>query len=243
MIPLRIRPRWSTLLHGLAFCALVPGSALAQQGQQPPEEKELAPVTRTYAITNATIIQGPGRKLEGGTVIIKDGLIQSVGKGLAVPAEAIQIKGDSMHIYAGFIDGLSRTGVTKPKEEGQRERVTNPGNPPPERAGITPQVDVRTLINPADKSIEEMRNAGFTVAQVVPYGVLLPGSATVIALNGKPVDQMVLASKSSLYSELSGNQGVYQAIFSASWPNGVSCTGNLRRPMRMSQCMPPIARA
>ena len=197
-------------MHGLAFCALIPGSAIAQQQVPPREEPDLAPVTRTYAITNATIIQGPGRKIDGGTVIIKDGLIQSVGKGLAVPVEAVEIKGDSMHIYAGFIDGLSRVGVTKPKEEsGPRERVQNPGNPPPDRAGITPQVDVRTLINPADKSVEEMRNAGFTVAQVVPYGVLLPGSAAVVALNGKTVDQMVLNGKSSLYSELTGNQGVY----------------------------------
>jgi hypothetical protein len=182
----------------------MPGLALAQ------DDKELAPVARTYAITNATIVQGPGRKIERGTVIIKDGLIVAVGKGLTVPAEAIEIKGDSMHVYAGFIDGLSRTSVTKPKEEsGPRERVANPGNPPPEKAGITPQSDVRSFINPADKSVEEMRNAGFTVAQVVPYGVLLPGSAAIVALNGMTVDQMVLAGKSSLYSELTGNQGVY----------------------------------
>jgi imidazolonepropionase-like amidohydrolase len=204
MIDSRTRPRrWSTLLWGVIFSIALPCLSLAQ------EDKELAPVTRTYAITNATIIQGPGRKIDGGTVIIKDGLIIAVGKGLAVPPEAVQIKGDSMYVYAGFIDGFSRTGVTKPKEEGQRERVQNPGNPPPEKAGITPQTDVRNLINPADKSVEEMRGAGFAVAQVVPYGVLLPGSASVVALNGKAVDQMVLSGKSALYSELSGNQGVY----------------------------------
>jgi hypothetical protein len=205
MIEQRTRPsRWSTLLWGVIFFIALPSLALAQ------EDKELAPVTRTYAITNATIIQGPGRKIEGGTVVVKDGLIVAVGKGLAVPPEAVQIKGDSMYVYAGFIDGLSRTAVTKPKEEsGQRERQPNPGNPPPEKAGITPQNDVRNLLNPADKSVEEMRGAGFAVAQVVPYGVLLPGSAAVIALNGKPADQMVLSGKSGLYSELSGNQGVY----------------------------------
>jgi imidazolonepropionase-like amidohydrolase len=205
MIDLRIRPRrWSTLLQGFIICLLVPGLAVAQ------DDKELAPVTRTYAITNATVVQGPGRKIDRATVIIKDGLIIAVGKGVAVPPEAIEIKGDSLHVYAGFIDGLSRTGVTKPKEEsGQRERVANPGNPPPEKAGITPQVDVRSHINPADKSVEEFRNAGFTVAQVVPYGVLLPGSASIVSFNGQPVDQMVLSGKSALYSELSGNQGVY----------------------------------
>lgn len=204
MIEPRIRPRrWSTLLKTIALMAAATGIVHAQQ-----DEKELDPVTDTYAITNATVIQGPGRKLDKGTVIIKNGLILSVGKGTAIPPDAITIKGDSLFVYAGFIDGYSRTGITKPKEE-PRERLQNPGNPPPERAGITPQIDVRTLLNPSEKSIEELRGVGFTVAQVVPYGVLLPGSAAVIALNGKSVDQMVLAGRSALYSELSGNQGVY----------------------------------
>jgi hypothetical protein len=204
MIEVRIRPRrWSHFFSVLALIVTT-GVATAQQ-----DEKELEPVTSTYAITNATVIQAPGRRVEKATVIIRNGLIQSVGKGLAIPPEAIEIKGDSLFVYAGFIDGLSRTGVTKPKDEGQRERVANPGNPPPERAGITPQTDVRNLLNPGDKSVEELRNTGFTVAQVVPYGVLLPGSASVVALNGKSSDQMVLAGRSSLYSELSANQGVY----------------------------------
>ena len=188
----------------MAFIAATTGVVVAQQ-----DEKELEPVTSTYAITNATVVQGPGRKADKATVIVKNGLILSVGKGLAVPPEAIVVKGDSLYVYAGFIDGLSRTGVTKPKDEGQRERVPNPGNPPPERAGITPQVDVRNLLSPTDKSVEDFRNTGFAVAQVVPYGVLLPGSASVVALNGKPADQMVLWGKSALYSELTANQGVY----------------------------------
>jgi hypothetical protein len=114
-----------------------------------------------------------------------------------------------MYVYAGFIDGLSRTGVTKPREENNRERIQNPGNPPPEKAGITPQNDVRNVLNPTDKSVEEFRAVGFTSGQVVPYGVLLPGSAAVVQFSGKPSDQVVLASKSGFYSELTANQGVY----------------------------------
>jgi imidazolonepropionase-like amidohydrolase len=193
----------------LVLSALIPGATMAQQGRPPAEEKELAPVSRTYAITNVTIIQAPGRKVEGGTLVIKDGLIQAAGKGIAVPAGAVVIKGDSMFVYAGFIDGLSRTGVSKPKEEGNRERLANPGNPPPERAGITPQQDVRNHLIATDKAIEEMRSVGFTTAQVVPFGVLLPGAAAVIQLSGKPADQVVLVTRSSLYSELTSNQGVY----------------------------------
>ncbi len=173
------------------------------------DEKELKPVTRTYAITNVNVVPTPGKKIDMATILIKDGLITAVGKGIAIPAEAIVIKADSMYVYAGFIDGLSRAGITKPKEEVGRERVKDPGNPTPERAGITPQNDVRNSLNASDKSIEDLRNVGFTVAQVVPYGNLLPGQSSIVLLGGKSADQMVLVSNSSLYSELSGANGVY----------------------------------
>lgn len=198
-----------SICWGLVVSLLTPAVLHAQPPQAPPQDDQvLAPVSRTYAITNVNIIQGPGRKIDMGTVLIKDGLITAAGKGLAVPPEAVVIKADSMYVYAGFIDGLARTGVTKPKEETQ-PRVQNPGNPPPDRAGITPQTDVRNLLNSTDKALEDFRGVGFTTAQVVPHGVLLPGSAAVIQLNGKPADEIVLVTKSSFYSELTSNQGVY----------------------------------
>ncbi len=194
---MRLRP-----LFSLALAMLVSQCLQAQ------DEQELAPVTRTYAITNVNIIQAPGRKIDMGTVVIKDGLIRAVGKGIAVPPEAIVIKADSMYIYAGFIDGLSRVGVNRPKEENQ-PRPKDPGNPTPERAGITPANDVRLILNPADKSLEDLRNMGFTAAQVVPYGNLLPGQAAIILTSGRTADEMMITGRSSLYSELTGAQGVY----------------------------------
>ena len=196
------------LLLWMAFS--FPVAVQAQQfGQPQQEEKELAPVSRTYAITNATITQGPGRKATQATLVIKNGLISAVGKGVSVPADAIIIKGDSLHLYAGFIDGLSRVGVSKPKEDANRERPKDPGNPTPEYAGITPEKDVRTVISPSEKSIEEIRALGFTTAQVVPYGNMLPGSAAVILLGGKTVDAMILTGKTALFSELQGAQRAY----------------------------------
>lgn len=203
-----MRSLFTKLMYQNFFCAvlvvlLLPTALSAQ------DEKDLAPVTRTYAITNVNVIQGPGRKLDRGTVIIKNGLITAVGIGLALPPEAIVIKADSMYVYAGFIDGLSRTGVIKPKEDANRERPKDPGNPPPDKAGINPQVEVRSLLSASDKSIEDARALGFTVAQVVPYGNLLPGQASIILLGGKSPDDMILANKTGLYSELTGASGMY----------------------------------
>lgn len=186
-------------LAALAFC--LPVALFAQD--------ELAPVTRTYAITNVNIIQAPGRKIEMGTVVVKNGLIVSVGKNVTIPADAEVIKADSMYVYAGFIDGLSRIGVAKPKEEaasggrpGMGERPKDPGNPKPEEAGITPYNEVRTSLDASEKSLEEFRNVGFTAAQVVPYGGMMPGSGAVILLGGKSADEMLLTNATSFYSEL-----------------------------------------
>jgi hypothetical protein len=173
------------------------------------DERKLGPVTRSYAITQATIIQAPGRKIEKGTVLIKDGLITAVGQNLTIPVDAIQVKGDSLYVYAGFIDGLSRVAVSRPKEDLSKEKAKDPGNPAPERAGITPQNDVRNFLNPADKSVEELRGLGFTTAHVVPYGGMLSGSGSVIFLGGSSADEMVVVSKSSLYSELTPAERVY----------------------------------
>lgn len=186
--------------------ALMP---LLLRAQQQEEKPPIAPAGKTFALTNVNVVQGPGRKIDKGMVIIKDGLIASVGKSVAIPSEAIIIKADSLYVYAGFIDGLSRAGVVKPKEEKDREKIKDPGNPPADKAGINPQIDVRNFLNPDDKSVEEMRNLGFTVAQVVPYGNFLPGQSALIMLGGKTADEMVLASNAALYSELAGTQGMY----------------------------------
>ncbi|MBX2970938.1 MAG: amidohydrolase family protein [Cyclobacteriaceae bacterium] len=194
----RIPRQWLALLLCVATL-----DAFAQ------EEVKLAPVTRTYAITNVNIIQGPGRKVDMGTLIIRNGIIQNVGKNLSIPSDAIVIKADSMYVYAGFIDGYSRAGVIKPKQETNRERPKDPGNPDPEQAGITPQNDVRTSLNPADKSVEDLRALGFTTAQVVPYGGMLPGTGSIIQLGGETANDMVLLANSAFYSELTGAQRMY----------------------------------
>ncbi len=201
-----------SFMLAMIACSWWPKTISAQD-----EKPAVAPVGRTYAITNVNIVQAPGRKIDQGVVVMKDGLITAVGKGIAIPPEAIVIKADSMYVYAGFIDGLSHTGIPKPKEERERDRekVKDPGNPPADRAGITPQTDVRNLINPADKSVEELRGLGFTVSQVVPYGNFLPGSAAIVLLGGKSPDDMVLVSNSALYSELTGSQNVYPSTIMA----------------------------
>ncbi len=186
----------------VAFMWLAPLLLAAQ------DDQALAPVTGTYAITHATVVVSPGKKIDDGTVVIRDGLIIAVGRQVAIPADALIIKADSMYVYAGFIDGYSHTGVSAPKE-GSKEKVKYPDNPPPDRAGINPHIDVRDFLNPSDRTVTELRGQGFTMSQVVPQGNLLPGQAALVLLGEGSADQLVVQGKSALYSELTGATGVY----------------------------------
>lgn len=200
----RPRPQPGVLLLFAVFLLALSGWPAAAHAQS-----DLPQVTRTYAIENARIVQAPGRVIEQGTVIVRDGRILDAGADAEVPYDAERINGDSLVVYAGLIDGFSHTGVQTPEPD--NEDVERPGDPPYDRAGIQPDRDVRTLLNPSHGRIDQLRQAGFTTAQVAPKGDLLPGTAAVVQLAGDEADAMLLVPGSALYMQFDGASGVYPA--------------------------------
>ncbi len=156
------------------------------------------------------MIQAPGQVLERGTVVLRDGLIAEVSADPAIPYDAEIIEGDSLTIYAGFIDGLSHAGLAEAERERDSDAV-NPADPPPERAGIQPNRSARELLDPAHSSVGELREIGFTVAHVVPQGRMLPGIGSIVLLTGNRAAEMVLRPDVSLFMQFSGARGVYPA--------------------------------
>ena len=187
-------------------CTILLGTSVRAQvnsGESIPE------VTRTIALTNARVVQAPGQIQERTHVIIRDGLITTIAPDAAIPFDALVIPADSFTVYAGFIDGLSHTGIPEPKEQPNRERPDDPAFPPPEQAGIQPQQDVRNLLDPEDKRITAMREAGFTAAHVVPRGRMLPGVGAIILLAGDNANEMVYRGETALYAQLAGARRMY----------------------------------
>lgn len=156
-------------------------------------------------------------KIEKGTVLIKDGLIKAVGKDVKIPGEAQVIRADSMYVYAGFIEGISHTGIPRPKEEerpsefGRQRRPEgeNPGHPSNKTAGVMPDVAVKSVLAPKEASIANMRQLGFTAAHVVPMGRMLPGTGAVVLLHGQDADRMVLKDQTALYATFATAPGVF----------------------------------
>src|SRR5262245_47113087 len=80
------------LMIGVAFASdiLPPGFRPLQLG--------------THALVGAKVIPKPGEALDGGVVIIRDGKIKEVGKGITPPEDARVWDMRGTVVYAGFID-------------------------------------------------------------------------------------------------------------------------------------------
>ncbi len=198
------------LLGTFLMLLLTPGIGYAQS------LNELSATTNTFAIENARIVQRPGQVLQNATIVMRNGLIEAVGRNVSIPSDAERIQGDSLTVYAGFIDGLSHAGMPEPPKvanqsaEDQKNKVRK-ADPPYARAGIQPDRNAFNLLKADHASVTDLRKAGFTAAHIVPQGRMLPGKGAIILLAGESADDMILKRETSMFAQLTGASGVYPA--------------------------------
>ncbi len=166
------------------FCSTFSG--LYGQNSDAPKQ-----ISNTYFLKNCFVVKQPGVTLAGQNVVIKDGLIAEVSPNIIPPFDAQMVKSDSLYVYAGFIDGYSNTGIVKPENK-ERTKINDPGNPPNDLAGITPQIKAIDQFKPSEKSVSDMRSAGICLSNVVPRGLMLPGSSDLMLLSDGAQDRMLL---------------------------------------------------
>ena len=89
--------------------------------------QETAPTTgmrdntpQTHALTNVRIVQTPGRVIEQGVVILRDGVIEAVGDDVQIPADAHVWDYTGHTVYAGLIEMFSQVGLKAVEEAQQR---------------------------------------------------------------------------------------------------------------------------
>lgn len=191
----------------LLFAALL-STASALDLLRPPGHRPLE--NGAHAITGARLVISPGKELENATLLIRDGRINAVGTGLAIPPDARVHDLKDCTIYAGFIDAhVSMAKSTVRKTNGAQD------NTPPvsalndltagagsgflgtssaadSRNVVSPQYRVAQDYSPDAKLLESMRAEGFTNANIVPGSGVLRGISTVVSLGSTDPDLAIL---------------------------------------------------
>ncbi|MBL8877147.1 MAG: amidohydrolase family protein [Phycisphaerae bacterium] len=147
-------------------------SALAQHTLSPDPGNPLAGpangMRRTdlgwQAFTNATIHVAPGKTIENGTLVVRDGKIVAIlpaegGKPAPMPIGPIVRDCTGMHIYPGFIDAYVEVATPLPDLNAPGAHWS---------AKVMPQRRAIDGNGVAERDAESLRNQGFVAAAIVP---------------------------------------------------------------------------
>jgi imidazolonepropionase-like amidohydrolase len=182
----------------------------------------------THALVNARIVPQPGKVIETGTILVRDGLIEAVGADIKIPADARRwdLKGST--VYAGFIEPywirktrapLDTTGI-QPIRAGSvvnfygaenHAKTKLPEGPGYRIHGMTPEYRVLEKLRPEEKKFAALREQGFTAANIVPDSGILRGRSSLVSLTDGPVNEIVLRADALQHIAFEPRADVYPA--------------------------------
>ncbi|MEM9380556.1 MAG: amidohydrolase family protein, partial [Planctomycetota bacterium] len=164
------------LLAALAAAFVVP----AVHAQEAPLRGPRKIDPRWHALVGARLIPEPGVVVEDATIVLRDGVVESVEAGGAPPAGARVWDLEGLTVHAGFVE--MHVGVEAPK-------------PDPEGLGghwqsnmVVPHRSALDGSRLSESDAEELRDLGFTAVAIAPRDGVLRGSAAVVALGDGATD-------------------------------------------------------
>ena len=130
----------------------------------------------TWTIINAMIHTSPNDFIKGGSINIRNGKIEAVGRYIKTPKDSYVIDLKGAHVYAGFIESWLETKSLK-KTNSLRQHWDEKVRP-----------EYRSIDNLSIKvkKIKELRNLGFTNAHLIPDAGIFRGQSGIINLSDKP---------------------------------------------------------
>jgi imidazolonepropionase-like amidohydrolase len=152
---------------------------------------------QTIAITGGTIYPVSGRKIENGTLLLRDGKIAAVGPSVEIPANATRIDAKGGWITPGLIHGGSTLGLKLFDIGAQIETQEDTAS-----GDVKAAFNVAEGIDPASIAIPVARLEGVTSSISKPAVGLIPGQAVLIDLAGDRMEDMVAQSPVAMMADL-----------------------------------------
>ena len=194
-----IKAERTSLFFGLVF-ALFFNTMIGQETFPKNDVADKRP--EAFALTNAMIVTAPGAKLENATLLIRNGVVETVASNGTVPDGYTKIDMTGHHIYPSFIDVFSSYGQPEVKKPPR-------GNPYVKKEQIQSDIKgaynaneaIKASYNAADgfevdtQNAKKLREQGFgAVASLRPDGIAR-GTAALVLLGDKRENQMVVESQ------------------------------------------------
>jgi hypothetical protein len=158
-----------------------------------------------HALTQVRIVQGPGRLVERGTVVIRDGIIEAVGASVVPPPDARIWEMDSLTVYPGLIDlAVPVSPADGGKGDGEKAGVEPLGH---ELEVVTPERVLADALTLEDSDREARRGQGFTTVRALPRGGTFRGQAALVNLGDGSLNRNLLRRSAGQVIAFTGNKG------------------------------------
>lgn len=199
--------RWPSLFVGLALL-VSPASSSGQFREPPPPA--------AYALEGVTVVRPDGSRTEGVTLIVRDGLIEIMGREAQTPPDAHRLEGDSLYVYPGFVDAAGEAEYEFPEEEVDRDQVAS-WDPPRHVQSFMPHRRLVDYLTATGAGTAAQRKKGVVAAAVHPEGRLMPGRGALLVFrkNAENPGELVARPVLGPFASLRGPRGVYPSTLFA----------------------------
>jgi imidazolonepropionase-like amidohydrolase len=145
---------------------------------------------QAIAIRGGTVHTLAGPPIEGGTVVVENGLISAVGANFTIPVGAEVIDASGSEVYPGFFDALTQLGLTEVGAVDVTNDVAELGE-------YNPHLLASWAVHPASEHIPVARANGITHTVSAPGGgrgggSTMAGQGSLLHTNGWTVEEMTI---------------------------------------------------
>lgn len=151
-----------------------------------------------YALTNVRIVPEPGKVIEKGTIVLRDGVIVAVGADTAIPADARVIDLPGKTVYPGLIDAFTEMAVPL---QVRRSGATHWNEL------VTPEFDIARHYAVDEELNKKLRATGITARLVAPEGGIIKGKSALVSTGTTDPSQAVLQSDIAQHVRLTVPRG------------------------------------
>lgn len=169
-----------------------------------------ANVGPTYAIVKCKIFPVSGPSVENGVIVIRDGLIESLGphEKISVPEDAEIIEAKGLFAYPGLIDAHTSLFLEPPKQEPQRPGTMGAQ---PQEKDWAKQLNLMAykFLKPKKTARDNYHKVGITTVLVAPEREIYAGQSVLLNLNGEKTEPMVVKNPVALHVNFTTARGTY----------------------------------